>query len=199
MPEHHIFGPRSVLTHSTANPLDVTIQRYGETVEESIIFNSWEDLEPRLVEEGIVLPSGPRGTFVDPDILKRLQICLKAAGTPEHWKSLQRHPLVNGKSLAPTAGNPPDDYFYENGERLYEMGDYISWIGLTVDGPEHKLNHKVKLFKDGTIKGRINCFRNGWKDMSGTYLTDYIMAWLERIKIKPKPYWDEIDRKPVSK
>jgi hypothetical protein len=79
------------------------------------------------------------------------------------------------------------------------MGDYISWIGLTVDGTEHKWNHKVKLFKDGTVKGQINCFRLGWRDVDGMYLEDYLKEWLGRIKTKPKPYWDEIDWKPVSK
>jgi hypothetical protein len=80
MPEHHYYGPRSVWTFSSANPLHVKIKRHGKNVEESIIFDSWEDLERRAIEEGIMVPSGPKGTFVNREILNYLQKSLKAAG-----------------------------------------------------------------------------------------------------------------------
>ena len=151
-----------------------------------------------MVADGIAEPSGPRGTFVDKDILKNVEECLKASAAPEKWQSLHRWTVVNGKSLSPIASDPPQG-FYENGEMFCTMGDYIAWIGLTVDCGQHLSNHKVKLYPDGTVKGEINCFANGWLDVDALYLKRYIKDWRKRIESKPKPYWDEIDWKPVSK
>jgi hypothetical protein len=178
------------------NPLQPRVEQNG--VVKQYNAESWADLESQLVADGIVTPSGPSGTFVDKAILKGIEDCLKKAGAPEKWQSLHRWAIVNGKSLSPITGDPPKGW-YENGEMFTTMGNYIAWIGLTVDGGRHLPNHKVKLYYDGTVKGEVNCFANGWMDVSASYLKRYIEEWSERIESKPKPYWDEIDWKSVPK
>jgi hypothetical protein len=70
---------------------------------------------------------------------------------------------------------------------------------LTVADGEHEQNHKVRLYDDGKVRGKYNVFAFDWTEAKGTYFKAYLEDWLSRIKTKSKPYWDEIDGKPVSK
>lgn len=153
--------------------------------------NSIESLATIL---GLNMPQG--GPFNDPSILKLLNECLHKAGAPPNWKSLRKHTKVNGKPL-PESEVPPDYCFYEDGQYFQQFKRYILWQGLTIDQSEHCNNHSVKIYRDGRVEGSINGFAFGDMPVEASYLTDYLTAWLGRIK--EKPYWDEVDGKRVGR
>jgi hypothetical protein len=125
-------------------------------------------------------------------IARKLNKFLESACTPQNWKSLVRHPYVDGKPISFHEGKCP--YMWELGHELKSNEDgSIMWYCFSIasfDFFDYELyvHHSIQLYPDAKLIGKMfgDGYGNGQINMRD--LNDVFKNWSDLLAKKEEKY-----------